>query len=270
MIDYGIEFFSGGFQLAIELMIVGLVFFFVEKIRPAEKNVRFFKDDFKEELSFAFINVIITVPIFAALIYFILKYVVEPLIPYQMFAPQIEQLPILAQVILGAFILDLSTYWRHRFTHHYMWRFHSIHHSAEHLNWLTSMRLHPIDILIAVTFDLTILHFLGFSGAGMAFAVILLKGFNYFTHANIDLQFSRPMRYIFASPNFHRWHHANDISAYNKNFCSMFSCIDLMFGTYHHPEKVLPESYGLGGKDQENYQKNFLAQLAYPFKKPKK
>lgn len=148
-----------------------------------------------------------------------------------------------------------------------MWPFHAIHHSAEHLNWLTTLRLHPIDIMIAVIFDFTLLHLAGFDGAGMVFAVIFFKAYNYFTHANLNVKFEKPLRYIFVSPHFHRWHHANEKHAYNKNYSSMFSCLDYIFGTYYHPEDRLPKIYGIDENDQKNFPTNFLGQLAYPIKK---
>lgn len=256
-------------NLALELCIVGGVFFIVEKLRPAEKNVNFFNEDFSQELGLAVLNALIVIPVYLIFIAALINWIIGPLIPYQMFNEHILMLPILVQVILGAFIMDVSTYWRHRFTHHYMWRFHSIHHSAKHLNWLTSLRLHPIDILISAIFDLTVLHILGFSGAGMAFAFLFLRAYNYFIHANINLQFGKPTRYILASPNFHRWHHALEKEAHDKNFCSAFSLIDIMFGTYYHPEAALPAGYGIGD-DQKDYPKTLWGQLIYPFKKPTK
>jgi sterol desaturase/sphingolipid hydroxylase (fatty acid hydroxylase superfamily) len=43
-------------------------------------------------------------------------------------------------ILLGDFII----YWGHRLQHRvgFLWRFHSIHHSAEHLDWLAAHREH--------------------------------------------------------------------------------------------------------------------------------
>ena len=40
---------------------------------------------------------------------------------------------------------DLLIYWGHRLQHHsaLLWRFHAVHHSAEHLDWLAAHREHP-------------------------------------------------------------------------------------------------------------------------------
>ena len=264
-----IDILAGSTELIIELLLVGFVFFLIEKIRPAESGIKFFKSDFKNDLGLVFINSLIIIPIFTLLIYGLFEFIIEPVITKQLFAEEIAQLPVLLQTLMAIFIIDFAAYWRHRLTHHYLWNVHSVHHSAEHIGWLTAMRLHPVDMIVVLFFNLCILYFIGFSGAAMTFAIIILKLYNYFTHANLNLQFGKPMRYILASPNFHRWHHANDVKAYDKNFCAMFSCIDLMFGTYYHPENQLPESYGIGKDAQEKYPKTFLGQLTYPFRKHK-
>lgn len=248
----------------LEMIIVGLAFFLIERLRPAEK-VSFFKPGFREELGLAFLNVSLFSPLSVAVMAAFVWYFVQDLIPYQMFAPQLESLPLTVQLILALIILDFSTYWRHRFTHNYMWPFHSVHHAAKNLTWLTALRLHPIDLFTATVFDVLILHLVGFGGIGIFGAAFVLKGYNYFTHANIDLKFDKPMRYVFASPHFHRWHHAGEKHAYNKNFCAMFSGLDYIFGTYYHPER-LPKGYGLEPPEQKEYPEDLMGWLAYPFR----
>lgn len=253
------------FTLLIELTVLGLVFFGIEKIKPAQKDFRYFKDDFWQEFGLGIINLAIATPIYVIAIGAMINLVIAPIIPHQMFNESIGALPLIVQAFLGAFIIDFSTYWRHRFTHSYLWKIHSIHHSALHISWLTAIRLHPLDFLVAMLFDLTILYIFGFESAGMVIAILMIKAFNYFTHANIYLQFDKPVRYIFTSPNYHRWHHAEEKEAHNKNFCAMFSLLDVMFGTYYHPEGV-PKGYGIG-EDQKDYPKTLLGQLTYPFRK---
>ena len=145
-----------------------------------------------------------------------------------------------------------------------MWSFHAVHHAAKNISWLTGLRLHPIDLLIATTFDVFILHIFGFDAPGILFAVIIMKCYNHFTHANLDLQFPKPVRYIFASPNYHRWHHASEKEAHNKNYCVIFSLLDVIFGTYYHPEQ-LPAGYGLTKNEQKQYPTSLLGWINYPF-----
>lgn len=268
MIDTLLLFLDSLKELSIELLIIGLIFFAVERIRPAEKTTPFFSPAFKNELGLALVNGTVFSPFFKAIIAGILLAAIQKYIPFQIFQTQLAALPLTLQILAACFIMDFSTYWRHRITHRFkwLWPFHSIHHAAKEITWITALRLHPIDILVAITFDVFILHIFGFDAPGIALAIIAIGLYNYFTHANIDLKYPSPIRYIFASPNFHRWHHATEKSAYDKNFCSMFSLLDVMFGTYHHPEE-LPSGYGLEPKDQKDYPKSLIGWLAYPFKK---
>ena len=252
--------------LLVELAILMVFFAFFEKIKPSQKKLKFFKADFKKELGIALLNGSIFTPIFTLGFTFILVTYLNDWIPNQVFDSYITLLPIALQVLLGAFIIDLGTYARHRFTHRYVWNYHAIHHSAEEINWLTAFRLHPFEVLIATIVDVTVLHVLGFSGPGILFAMLFVHFYNFFAHANIDLEYGSPVRYIFASPNYHRWHHATDKKAYDKNFCAVFSCIDLMFGTFYHPQGTLPEAYGLSPKEQAIVPKGILAHLLHPMK----
>jgi sterol desaturase/sphingolipid hydroxylase (fatty acid hydroxylase superfamily) len=47
---------------------------------------------------------------------------------------------------------DLGIYWGHRLQHRvgFLWRFHAVHHSSEHLDWLAAFREHPLDTLYTV------------------------------------------------------------------------------------------------------------------------
>ena len=57
------------------------------------------------------------------------------------------------------------------------------------------------------------------------------------THANLDWTFG-PLRYVIASPVFHRWHHSADAASRETNYAPMFPVWDLMFGTFHMPRQV--------------------------------
>src|ERR1043165_8949201 len=51
------------------------------------------------------------------------------------------------QAVEAVFLSDLSIYWGHRLQHRVglLWRFHSVHHSAAHLDWLAPHRRPPFD-----------------------------------------------------------------------------------------------------------------------------
>ena len=46
-------------------------------------------------------------------------------------------LPRWSQFLIAIFLFELGTYWGHRWAHTvpFLWRFHAVHHSSEHLDW---------------------------------------------------------------------------------------------------------------------------------------
>src|SRR4029078_1836092 len=64
----------------------------------------------------------------------------------------ISNLNLIVQAILVVLLGDLLIYWGHRLQHRFdfLWRFHCIHHSSEHLDWLAAHREHPIDSVYTI------------------------------------------------------------------------------------------------------------------------
>jgi hypothetical protein len=88
--------------------------------------------------------------------------------------------------------------------------------------------------------------------------------FAHIQHSNIVLP-AGPLKYIFPTPQFHRWHHARVFDANGKpvrSFCnfSMYPIWDLLFGTFYLPNKN-PTAYG----NARNVPMTYFAQVAYPF-----
>src|SRR5690606_2236565 len=54
--------------------------------------------------------------------------------------------PLALQAVEMLVVGDLLAYWLHRAFHvRPLWRFHAVHHSSTHLDWLSSVRLHPVN-----------------------------------------------------------------------------------------------------------------------------
>ena len=104
--------------------------------------------------------------------------------------------------------------------------------------------------------------------AGVSPDIFLFIGpFNIITscmvHANLDWTFG-PFARIFVSPVFHRWHHAMEVR--DVNFASTFSLWDWMFGTYHMPQGVMPQSWHpLAGDLSDQQLDQFLATVSQAF-----
>ena len=177
----------------------------------------------------------------------------------------IRSIPIWLQVILATLIADLGFYLSHRLLHTVpaLWRFHAIHHSSEHMDWLASYRVHPVDQVIVQGTSLVPVFVLGFSEAAIVVAGIIYHWQALLIHSNVKLPFG-PLKWVFASPEFHHWHHAVDKEAHDKNFSGQLPLWDMVFGTVHMPPNRMPNAYGV----HEPIPDTYIGQLAYPFRKP--
>lgn len=155
-------------------------------------------------------------------------------------------LPWGVQLVVALVICDFISYWSHRFRHHpRFFPLHAVHHSATELDWLAAARMHPLDDLVdnvAVTLPVLLLGF-----APTVFVVVgpLLLLHTLYLHAAFRLRLA-PLRYVLATPDFHRWHHA--LHSEGANFGGIFACWDWMFGTFHLPADE-PTAFGVSGPD---------------------
>ena len=172
----------------------------------------------------------------------------------------ISRLPVAVQAFAVIFTVDVIQYWLHRAFHtRWLWPFHAIHHSPKDLDWTATWRIHPVNFIFYETLAGVVTLLMGCS----PITLLIVYPFNFFSaalvHANLNWTFG-PFRFVFASPVFHRWHHASDPAIHDKNFAPTFPFLDLMFGTFHMPKGELPGAYGADGVPED-----VLGQLAHPF-----
>jgi sterol desaturase/sphingolipid hydroxylase (fatty acid hydroxylase superfamily) len=157
----------------------------------------------------------------------------------------ISQLPYWSQCAIYVVASDFLHYWAHRLFHRgWLWKYHAVHHSSAELEWISAARFHPFNQLVdAIFIDVTLLM------CGISPKIFLIVGpFNVLSsamvHANLNWSFG-PLKYLLASPVFHRWHHTLPDEGGERNFAGTFSLFDVIFGTFYMPEKRLPAHYGI-------------------------
>lgn len=159
--------------------------------------------------------------------------------------PLVTALPPVLQVIAGGLLFDLVVYWLHRWSHEvpFLWRFHSVHHSTETLDWVSGLRGHPFDGALLAP-PVVFLLAAGFTveTAGALTVVQLVTGL--FLHANVRWRW-RPLHRIVITPEFHHWHHADEPAAHHTNYSAFLPIWDIVFGTYFMPQGRRPEKYGV-------------------------
>ncbi len=159
-------------------------------------------------------------------------------------------------------LLDFTAYWTHRLFHSgRLWPFHAIHHSSEDLDWLSSVRLHPVNDLANRIPPAILLLLAGFKPAILAAALPFFAIYAILLHANVDWDFG-PLRRVIASPRFHRWHHTGEAEGRDKNFAGLLPLWDILFGTYYMPDRP-PTKFGV----TDPVPRSLWGQLVWPFRR---
>jgi sterol desaturase/sphingolipid hydroxylase (fatty acid hydroxylase superfamily) len=245
----------------IGLLILAVVFFPLEKLWPAHRGQRFFRPGFGTDiLHFLFTGALTTVGLFLLAVPVV---VVIRLTTPDVIRDAVTSQPAALQLAEAVMIVELVGYWSHRLMHTVpaLWRLHRVHHSSERMDWLAAAHLHPFDGSIGRLFAVIPLAYLGFTGATFGSAILLLQAHAIFQHSNVRVRFG-PLRRVVSSPQYHHWHHTNDVHARDRNFSGLFPWIDALFGTQHLPDHEWPRTYGVDDPMPTGY----LRQLASPFR----
>jgi sterol desaturase/sphingolipid hydroxylase (fatty acid hydroxylase superfamily) len=80
-----------------------------------------------------------------------------------------------------------------------------------------------------------------------------------YIHSNIRVRTGR-LQFVLNGPEMHRWHHASDVDAYDRNFSTKLAIWDWLFGTAWLPRDRMPSGYGL---DAEDFPTTYLMQQFY-------
>lgn len=173
-------------------------------------------------------------------------------------------------------VAEFFQYWIHRMAHDsnrhkLLYGMHRTHHSAPYVNVTLMYRSNLVWPLVhSYTWTTAIAFYLGAYGAATAFYLTMLS-WNALTHSDFrwDEMMARhlpfgdkilwAMELVLVTPRIHHTHHGfgKDGKAY-RNFCTMLSIYDRMFGTLHIPEGR-PRFYGLPGGEH-----HWFRQMLYP------
>jgi len=176
--------------------------------------------------------------------------------------------PWLIQILEIMFLTDLVQYWVHRAFHRipWLWKFHAVHHSAQHMDWLAGSRMHFLEIVCLRSCTLIPMYILGFSAPAMYAYIFFVYVFSTVIHSNMRLDVSA-LRHWFVTPRYHHWHHGVEREAIDVNFAIHFPLLDLLFGTYYlPPDGRWPSGYGV---HSEPVPKGYFSQFLYPFTRTK-
>jgi sterol desaturase/sphingolipid hydroxylase (fatty acid hydroxylase superfamily) len=257
----GLDFF------VLRLLFTGFIFVPVETLFPRHADQGIFRDEWREDLFYYLVSSMMVQVL--TWLSFIPANTLLAATSWSAFRAWVAALPFLVQIIAIMFLTDLVQYWVHRLFHRIpaLWRFHAVHHSAQHMDWIAGARMHFIEILILRGMTVIPAIVLGFSqGAVNAYVLIVYLSAT-FAHSNLGWRFGFLERFL-VTPRFHHWHHGIEKEAIDVNFSIHFPFLDRLFGTHHMPENDRwPSGYGIGGHPVP---KGYVKQFLYPFQRKKK
>ncbi len=160
---------------------------------------------------------------------------------------------------------DLLRFGQHWLMHRvpFLWRIHSVHHSARVLTPITLFRNHPLESAIATlrnSISLGVMTGLFIFLFEARFTVLTLFGVNAFgflfnflgsnlRHSHIPVGFGRWVETVFISPKQHQIHHSTDPLHFNKNLGVSLAVWDRLNGSliYSRELKSRTLRFGLSG-----------------------
>lgn len=259
-----LAFLSNIVRLSAWLALLVLVFVPLERLFAVHRH-KVLRQGVWTDLCYYFINSLVP----AALLSFpaaLLASTVRHFAPHGLLAFA-ASLPFWGRALAAFAVGEIGYYWGHRWSHEipFLWRFHSVHHSAEEMDFLVNTRAHPLDMVFSRLCELVPIYALGLAGpagvnGGATMLVVVMIGtlWGFLIHANVQLNLG-PLALLLSSPKFHHWHHTRT-GPIDRNYASMFPWLDRLFGTYYVPAEW-PESYGI----EAEMPATLIDQLSYPF-----
>ncbi len=161
---------------------------------------------------------------------------------------------------------EFCFYWVHRLAHDpknhpLLYGMHRTHHAAPYLNISVMGRVNIFwNFVVATAWVNGLAIYLGMLEQAAALMLLILV-WNTATHSDFlrwddwflkrewSRKLLRAMQYVIVTPSLHHTHHGwgKDGKTY-RNYATMLSFYDRLFGTLHIPEGR-PQHYGLPGKD---------------------
>jgi sterol desaturase/sphingolipid hydroxylase (fatty acid hydroxylase superfamily) len=248
LLRYALQLFSQVVPLAVWLVLLVCIFVPLEQLFALHPS-KIWRKQAGVDLAWYFINNLFPVAIMAVPLLMLAR-ALRNADPGGLYSA-VAVWPLWLKLSVVLVVSDIGSYWAHRAEHAFpfLWRFHSIHHSAEQLDWLVNTRAHPFDLVFTKMAGLVPVYLLGLArttGSGLdpvvAWLMIIGALWTFFIHANIRIRLG-PLEWLVSTPAFHHWHHANDEHR-DHNYAALFPFIDKVFGTSWLP-KYWPPVYGI-------------------------
>lgn len=248
--------FSLLWPTALSIVFLAVLFIPMEKVFPAKPGQKIFRPRWFTDFCFFLGQYLF----WSFIVFWVLSYFsgwIQGFVPLS-FRTAVASQPWLLQVFEVIVLSDILIYWGHRLQHKvdFLWRFHKVHHTAEHLDWLASHREHPLDSIYTIGLINLPAFVLGFPLESIAGLIAFRGIWAIYIHSNVRIPLG-PLRVLIGSPELHHWHH--ELERDRGNYANISPLMDKLFGTYTCPDHE-PEKLGI----KEEFPKHYIGQLVHP------
>lgn len=240
-------------------LVVILTALLVEVIAGRHRSV-YRKHDLLSTAGCILLSRVVTSPLSALLIAGVLSLAVPQL------SGALSDVPFWPSFLVLLLIEEFCFYWVHRLAHDpknhpILYGMHRAHHASPYLNITVMARINVFWLFVVPTVWVNgIALYLGMFEQSASLMLLILI-WNTATHSDYlrwddaFLKYSwtrrllRALQFVIVTPSLHHTHHGWGKDGKNyRNFATMLSFFDRLFGTLHIPEGR-PAHYGLPGKD---------------------
>jgi len=148
--------------------------------------------------------------------------------------------------VAGFLLFEFAYYWFHRASHRvrWMWASHAVHHSADELTLLASLRLGWTNLVsLGWAFYLPLI-LIGMPPLMVAMLRAFDLRYQFFLHTEAVGRLG-PLEWPLNTPAHHRLHHASNAAYRDRNFGGVLIVFDRLFGTLAVERPDEPIRYGL-------------------------
>lgn len=176
------------------LILVSVIFFFLEIIMPWRKGQATLRKDFFLDAFYMFFNFFL----FSLIIYnaasdVIVNFFNDTIKSISNFDLQasnpMRNFPIWAILLIGFVVRDFVQWWVHRLLHRSerLWEFHKVHHSVEQMGFAAHLRYHWMETIVYRTIEYIPLALLGIGLHDFFVIHIFTLSWGHYNHANISV-----------------------------------------------------------------------------------
>jgi sterol desaturase/sphingolipid hydroxylase (fatty acid hydroxylase superfamily) len=153
-------------------------------------------------------------------------------------------MPWVALFALTIIVDSFIAYWAHRLMHAtpLFWRVHRVHHADRQVDVSTSLRNHPLELLVTLPASAVAVLITGAPVSIIVAMQTLLTGTAIWQHADFALpqRLDRALSLVIVTQRVHRLHHAPDRVTHDSNYGELLIIWDRLFGTYNPADKREP------------------------------